>query len=116
MSLSLAEPLRGHNMYPAKIPFVASIARIRPEYIVDRNHFCSGSLIAENLVLTAAHCLSNETNYKIDIIIGTTDLKGARPKYEVQAWKTFKVWASQKNPDIVKHQYNDLAIVKVSYV
>lgn len=111
----MAEPIKGHNIQPANVSFIASIGMKTYDFIEERNHFCSGSLIAERLVLTAAHCVTDEIPSKIDVVIGAADLKGAKPKYDVQSWKIFKFWAARHQPRFMRHQSNDLAIIKVTY-
>lgn len=109
-----AEPMRGHNIYAAKIQFVASLAAKRDDSVLDRDHFCSGSLIAKDLVLTSAHCLNDGYHKKFDIVFGAGDLRGATPKYDVRSWITFEDWAVLKGPSINNLQFKDIAIIKVT--
>lgn len=110
----MAEPLRGHNIEPAKFRFVTSLAR--KHGVLGRAHFCSGSLIAPNLVLTSAHCLDNETYEQVDVVLGAADLRGAKPKYGVHSWTTFEKWAAKKEPGLLSLVVKDLAVIKVTSI
>ena len=72
----LVEPkiLGGFYTNPGENPW--QIALVRSEKTgADRRPFCGGVLIAETWVLTAAHCVDNNTTPgQIDVLAGTTDV------------------------------------------
>lgn len=103
----------GYNMNPAKLPFIASLTSKRFPLNPDKAYFCLGSLIAKNLVLTSAHCLDYATYENVEVVIGSSDMTEARPKYDVHSWKTFTRWASQKDPRLIRLRFNDLAVIRV---
>lgn len=110
---TMAEPMRGHNMEPAKIPFVASIAIKGNSQVGGRQHYASGALIAEDLVLTAAHCVQSYKYDQVDVVFGAADLKFAKPRYEVHSWIAFGQWARNREWGLTGLEPNDIAIVKV---
>lgn len=111
---TMAEPMRGHNMEPAKIRFVASIGMKVGDAAGSRKHHATGSLIAENLVLTAAHSVEGFRFDMMDVVFGHADLRGAKPRYDVDSWITFEQWARMKDRSLIGDENNDLAIIKVS--
>lgn len=96
-------------MKPANFPFVVSLASKR----ADKSLFCMGSLITPNLVLTAAHCLKDETYENVKVLIGPTDSRVSKSTYDVNWWRTFDQWIAKKDPSMFRLPFNDLAIIKV---
>src|ERR1043165_2428996 len=75
------------------------IARAVVTIIGSRGTFCSGTLIAQDIVLTAAHCVLQGADYKV-IIPGETpprllDVKrvAAHPQFNVQATRAHRASA-----------------------
>lgn len=112
---TIAEPIRGYNMETANIPFVASIAdKENFQLGKSRRHHATGALIAEDLVLTAAHCVENYESNMTDLVFGATDLNSATIKYDVHSWITFKQWAINQDPNYSVDEPDDIALIKVT--
>jgi secreted trypsin-like serine protease len=56
--------------------FVASLGDVRLGATAYGRHFCGGSLIDRNSVLTAAHCVKGTPNWPLRVVVGRTVLSG----------------------------------------
>ncbi len=55
-------------------PFVASLGDVRDGVTAYRRHFCGASLIDNNSVLTAAHCVEGTPKWPLRVTVGRTVL------------------------------------------
>lgn len=83
MALASPDPNEQEKFVVAKIiggkvskssawPWMAAI--VRNGFLAYQGQFCGGSLIAPRWVLTAAHCVSDETAQSISVVVGRSNL------------------------------------------
>jgi secreted trypsin-like serine protease len=63
----------GHDANPGEWPWMAALVLAPVENAYD-GHFCGGTLIAPDWVLTAAHCVSTLDAHHIDVVLGRLNL------------------------------------------
>lgn len=94
----------GGSKVTTPIPYQVSLQFARDGKF---SHFCGGSIISEEHVLTAAHCLNGQNKDKITVFAGVMSLKeasGSRHKVE-----NFAIHTSYE--ELVR---NDIAVMKIS--
>ncbi len=90
-----------HSRYPWMVALVSA-----SDADTSSGQFCGGSLIADNWVLTAAHCVEEETARSTDVLIGQRDLRDNNGE---------RIGASRIiiHPDYRSLGYPDLALVEL---
>ena len=109
LSLSNAGLLRfdprivnGEDAKVGEIPYQVSLQNQGSSF-----HFCGGSVLNENYVITAAHCVEGKTAAGIKVIAGTINLTAPKSEHNVK-----KIIVHEKyNPD--DSWKNDIALLKV---
>nr|P51588.1 RecName: Full=Trypsin; Flags: Precursor [Sarcophaga bullata]CAA64354.1 trypsin-like enzyme [Sarcophaga bullata] len=71
------------------------------------SHFCGGSIISEDLVVTAAHCMQSYTASQIKVRLGSTIYNEGGELVSVKAFKFHEGY----NP---KTMVNDVALIKLA--
>ncbi|XP_014214746.1 chymotrypsin-2-like [Copidosoma floridanum] len=90
--------VNGENAQPGEIPFQVSLQM--------GYHFCGGSILNQNYVVTAAHCLYGQKAEKVTVIVGVVSLSQARFKYQAERLIVHENYDPRR---IV----NDIALIKV---
>ncbi|CAL4150485.1 unnamed protein product, partial [Meganyctiphanes norvegica] len=97
----------GVEATPGEFPYQVSIQH---EGVFGRSHMCGGSVVNTNYVVTAAHCLHDQTPDKLYVVAGEFDMK-------VDSGDEQVIQASE----LITHEefnftllYNDIALIKLS--
>ncbi|KAL6257052.1 hypothetical protein P5V15_011987 [Pogonomyrmex californicus] len=85
-----------------EFPFQVSLQDIKTEH-----HFCGGSIINQNYVLTAAHCLTEKDIKEISVNVGTTDLTKPHSIYLVASSYIHEEYNASNS------WINDIALLKL---
>nr|XP_034195406.1 chymotrypsin-2-like isoform X5 [Osmia lignaria] len=109
LSLSNAGLLRfdfrivnGEDAKEGEIPYQVSLQNQGSSF-----HFCGGSVLNENYVITAAHCVEGKTAPSIKVIAGTINLTAPKSEHNVK-----KIIIHEKY-DKADSWKNDIALLKV---
>ncbi|KNC33664.1 hypothetical protein FF38_08771 [Lucilia cuprina] len=70
-------------------------------------HFCGGSIISEDIIVTAAHCMQKYKAHEFKVRLGSTEYNKGGVLVDVKAFKFHKGY----NP---KTMVNDVAVIKLA--
>ncbi|KAK0181219.1 hypothetical protein PV327_003521 [Microctonus hyperodae] len=93
--------VNGEDAKPGEIPYQVSLQTL------GSFHFCGGSVLNKNYVITAAHCVVNQDVNTMKIVAATTDLTDPKSTHEVE-----KIIIHEKY-DSYDSWRNDIALIKV---
>ncbi|XP_043784377.1 chymotrypsin-2-like [Apis laboriosa] len=94
--------INGEDAKEGEIPYQVSLQKKFSSF-----HFCGGSILNENYVITAAHCMQGKSAEDVKVVSGTINL--AIPRYENDVHKIF-IHEKYNSLDSWK---NDIALLKV---
>ncbi|XP_024424659.1 neutrophil elastase [Desmodus rotundus] len=97
-----SEIVGGQQARPHAWPFMVSLQQRGA-------HFCGGTLVAQNFVMSAAHCLRNIDVQAVQVVLGAHNLR--RPERTWQVFSIQEVFENGFNPDRLQ---NDIVILQLN--
>ncbi|NP_001166089.1 serine protease 72 precursor [Nasonia vitripennis] len=94
--------VNGENVSLGEIPYQVSLQRK-----VDNFHFCGGSVLNKNYIITAAHCVSGTNPETIQVIVGTLNLDDPQAVYFASKITVHEAYSPSNS------YKNDIALIKV---
>ncbi|KAG9486364.1 hypothetical protein GDO78_006643 [Eleutherodactylus coqui] len=91
----------GREAVPNSHPYIASLQ-------FRRQHFCGGSLIGQQFVMTAAHCLSDINVNQVTVVLGAHSLR--RNEASRQAFRISRVFENGFSPQTLE---NDILVLQL---
>ncbi|XP_058797620.1 uncharacterized protein LOC131667889 isoform X2 [Phymastichus coffea] len=109
-----ADPLMGKRIFradPQKFFFIVSFRQKDSEALLDSEHFCTGSVITQIHVITAAHCFEERIESEIEVITVGQYWIRSYVYHGIDYWLLYDPWALANEKTIV-YPFDDMAIVK----
>jgi secreted trypsin-like serine protease len=103
------------NGEPASIhsyPFLASLKLIKSNQSIKGEHFCTGALIHENYVMTAAHCLHGKKPQDLLIVFGLHRLDDTENSTSVINRRAIKLIVHENF--YLDSVFNDIGLIKLN--
>ncbi|XP_032686017.1 trypsin-1-like [Odontomachus brunneus] len=94
--------VNGEDAELGEIPYQVSLQTSYSD-----SHFCGGSVLNDNYVITAGHCVDNMKDEKIIVIAGTVNLNNPRSTHEVEKIIVHELYNASDS------WRNDIALLKV---
>ncbi|KAJ8668250.1 hypothetical protein QAD02_009913 [Eretmocerus hayati] len=115
LNLAYASPIRGDKVVPVdenEFPFIVALDRKKNIVESGVDPFCGGTLIKPKLVLTIAHCLIGEQYDRVEILVGSSNLRSPKiHRYGVKSWISQQTWAVMNNELISGYPLDVSAII-----
>ncbi|EHB16935.1 Neutrophil elastase [Heterocephalus glaber] len=92
----------GHPARPHSRPYMASLQRLG-------GHFCGGTLIARNFVMSAAHCVNGLNFRSVQVVLGAHDLR--RRERTRQTFGVQRIFENGFDPTLL---LNDIVILELN--
>jgi len=96
--------VNGEDAKVGEIPYQVSLQQKSSNF-----HFCGGSVLNENYVITAAYCVADEKEEDIQVIAGTIDLTDRQTKSQHEVVKIIV----HEEYDPSNSWINDIALLKI---
>ena len=90
---------------PGEIPYQVALVDLK-----SWRHFCGGSILNEDYVITAAHCVKGKSPTSFKVIAGTVDLSKAVSELSKHSVKEIYIHEKYNSED---SWINDIALIKV---
>jgi hypothetical protein len=104
--------INGDTAIPNRYPWVVSFRLIdKSDSKKLKSHFCAGSLINANYILSTAHCFSTRNISKIAVVVGSNSLNDKLNESNIYYIKEI---FSHPSFDSKKDYINDIALIKLN--
>ncbi|XP_011501557.1 PREDICTED: trypsin theta-like [Ceratosolen solmsi marchali] len=80
--------------------------------VLEVNHFCTGTLISNKVVITAEHCLLEKELTNVRVIVGSIDVRLGK-RYRIFHWLSYNQWLKvlTSKDEFEKH---DVAVLQLT--